>query len=200
MGTPGPIEPSDLFIQGSYQCITDSPVGIQVKVLDFPLHDPVRHGVEVPAHNIATHTIGLDQRGTASIEWVPDANPTKVVGAVEGISQGSIHELGEQQTPEERSRPAGKPLVNGDDGPIVLLYLLFPQCQVGNEGCVEIPFNHRIEPFAPMNPSATAACRKMGSFNPFPSSVPVRSRHHAGENRNPADARSSESRLDRARR
>lgn len=109
-------------------------------MFDLPADDPVGHGVDVEAGNVAPHPVRLDQRGAAPHERVGDGDPFQVVGAVECLPERLVAVFGEQQTAKQCPRSPGKPLVHGDDRPVVLLDLLFPQGQVGDEGDVEVFF------------------------------------------------------------
>ena len=57
------------------------------------------------------------------------------------LPEGSVAELSEEKASKERARPAGKPFVNGDDGTVILLDLLFPQRQGGNKRNIESFFD-----------------------------------------------------------
>ena len=123
--------------------LTGGTIGIQVKMLDFLLYDPVGHRVDIVADNIATETIGFKEGRATAHEGIGYAEPLKMMGTVKRFLQRSFCELGEQQAAEEGSGPAGKPFVNGNDGPVVLLNLFLPQCQIGYEGYIKITLNHR---------------------------------------------------------
>jgi hypothetical protein len=138
----GTIEPANFIIQGLNQTLTGGTIGIQVEVLYFLLYDPVGHRVDIVADNITTKTIGFKQWRATPHEGIGYAEPLEVVGTVKGFFQGSFYEFGEQQAAEEGSRPAGKPFVNGNDGPVVLLDLFLPQGQIGYEGYIKIALNH----------------------------------------------------------
>ncbi len=117
------------------------PIGRQVELFDLLPDDPVGHGIDVVADDVAADPVGFDQRGAASHEGVGDPEPRQVIGPIKGINEGRISEFGEEQAPEQGPRPPGKPLVNGDKRPVVLLDLLLPQSQTGNKRDVEILFN-----------------------------------------------------------
>ena len=67
----------------------------------------------------------------------PDGQPLEVIGGIEGLPEGSVAELGKKEPAKERARSAGEPFVDGDDGSVVLLDLLFPQGKGGDERDVE---------------------------------------------------------------
>lgn len=58
-----------------------------------------------------------------------------------GLSQGAGTKLGEQKASKEGAGSAGKPLMNGNNRPVVLLNLFFPERQISNKGYVEFFFN-----------------------------------------------------------
>ena len=74
-------------------------------------------------------------------EGIADRDPLEVVGAIEGFPEGSIAELGKEKTSKQRARSAGKPFVDGNNGPIILLDLLFPQSKGGYERNIESFFD-----------------------------------------------------------
>jgi hypothetical protein len=138
----GTIEPANLIFQVFDQIITGSTIGIQVEMLYFLLYDPVRHRVDIVSDNIATETIGFEQWRASAHERIGYAEPSEIVGTVKRFFQGSFFKLGEQQAAEEGSGPAGKPLVNGNDGPVDLLDLFLPQGQICYEGYIKIALDH----------------------------------------------------------
>lgn len=109
-------------------------------MLDFAVHDPVRHRVDVVADNVATDPVGLNEGRAATHEWVGDGDSLQVVGGVEGFPERPISEFGEDQPAKQRAWSPGEPLMNGDDRAVVLLDLFFPQGEGGDKGDVEMFF------------------------------------------------------------
>ena len=136
------IEPANFILQVSDQMLTGDTIGIEVKMLDFLLYDPVGHRVDIVADNIATETIGFEEGRATTHEGIGYAEPLKMVCTVKRFFQRGFCKLGEQQAAKEGSGPAGKPFVNGNDGPVVLLDLFLPQGQIGYEGYIKIALNH----------------------------------------------------------
>jgi hypothetical protein len=122
---------TDFFFQVSHQALAAQTIRIQVEMLYLLPHDPIRHWIDILTNDITSETVGYSE-------------PLKIVCTIEGFLQGVLDKFGKQQTTEECSGTAGKPFVNGNNRPVVLLDLLFPQRQVGNEGHIEVTFNHRV--------------------------------------------------------
>jgi hypothetical protein len=135
---------TNLFFQVSHQAPAAQTICIQVEVLYLLPHDPIRHWINIVTNDIASKTVGFEQRAASTHERIGYSEPLKIVCAIEGFLQGSLDKFGKQQTTEECSRTAGKPFVNGNNWPVVLLDLLFPQRQLGNEGYIEVTFNHWV--------------------------------------------------------
>ena len=72
----------------------------------------------------------IRQRRAAAHEGVGDNPAGKVVRAEEGLRQRSIAKLCQHQATEKRARPPGEPLVDSDDGSVVLLDPLLFQRQL----------------------------------------------------------------------
>ncbi len=141
MRAVGPVEIVDLHGQGRRQFCGGAVIGGQIEVGEFLPHDPGGHGVDVEPLAVAAQAVGLDQRRSAAHEGVSDLPTREGVGLVEDLPQRVVTELGQGQGAEQGSRPAREPLVHGDDGPVVLLNLLFLEGQGGNEGDVEGVFD-----------------------------------------------------------
>jgi hypothetical protein len=121
-------------------------VGNQVQVLDRLPHDPMGHGVDIATYDIAPKAVGLDQWRTASHEWVDNKEPLQIIRPKKGVRNRSFPELRKQQASKQRSRPTGKPLVNGYGRAIDLLNLLLAKCQFGNKRNVKSSFYGHSKP------------------------------------------------------
>lgn len=116
-------------------------------MLDFLLDDPVGHWVDVEASSITAEPVGFYERRAAAHEGIADFQPLQAVCRIKRLLQGFIEEFGKQQTAEQCAGSSGKPLVNRDNGPVILLNLFFAQGKVGYERDVKIFFYHAREPF-----------------------------------------------------
>ena len=74
-------------------------------------------------------------------ERVGDPQSGKVVGSKEEILQATLAELREHEAPEQGARAAREPLVNSDDGAVVLLDLLLSKRHFGDQGHIEAPLD-----------------------------------------------------------
>ena len=137
VGASGAIQCADLLAQAPHHGLRRLAVGHEVQVLDLLPDDPVGHRVDVVAYGITAQPIRLDERGAAAHERVGDPNALQVVGAKKGLGEPLLAELREQQAPEQRPRPPGKPLVHRNDRAGVLLNLLSPQGKVCDERYVK---------------------------------------------------------------
>ena len=90
----------------------------------------------------AAKTIGFEQGRASSHKGIEDAHVLERMPLIKGLTQWNIGEFSQQQRPEERSRTPSKPLMHGNDWPVVLLNLLFPQSQVGDKRDVKSSLNH----------------------------------------------------------
>lgn len=136
----GAVEWADLLFQRLHQAGSGSAVRPKVQVLNLPVNDPPRHGVDVVPQHITPHPVGLDEGRAATHEGVGDGEPIEVISGEEGLLERLVAVFGEEQPPEQGPRPPGEPLVHGDDRPVVLLDLFFTQGQGGDEGDVEVGF------------------------------------------------------------
>jgi hypothetical protein len=58
-----------------------------------------------------------------------------------------LYKFGKKECPEESTGPAGKPLMDGNDRAVILLYLLLPQSQIRNKRNIKILFyGHGLYP------------------------------------------------------
>jgi hypothetical protein len=67
------------------------------------------------------------------------------MGFIITLAQGRRSELGEEQTTKKGTGTAGEPFVDADNGPMVLLNLLFPKGQIRNKGDIELILYHGLE-------------------------------------------------------
>ena len=132
------VEGVELGLQAVQQLCRGGPVGRQVKMLDLLADDPGGHRIYVAAEHVAPEAVGLDQRRPSPHEGVRDALVGEIVRAEEKVLNGSAAEFREGERAEQGARPAGKPFVNGDDRPVVLLNLLFAQRELRDERDAEI--------------------------------------------------------------
>ena len=98
-------------------------------MLDLLPHDPVRHGIDVIADNVASETVRLKERRAAAHERIEDGKAGEIVGRIEYIAKRFIAEFRKDQPTKKRPRSPCEPLMDRDDGPVVLLNLLFTQGQ-----------------------------------------------------------------------
>ena len=124
--TAGAVKRTGFVFERRHQSGGRLTVSRQIEMFDFPVDDPPGHGVDVIAQDVAAHPIGLNERGAAPHEGIGDGDTWKIVGGVEGLAERAVAVLGQNQPPEQCSRAPGEPLVHGNDGPVVLLDLLFP--------------------------------------------------------------------------
>ena len=134
----GAVIASDLAAQRVDQAPGGPSVRGQIEMVDLLADDPGGHRIEVESLHVAAESIRLDQGGAAAHERVGDAPAGQVVAGKEGVLQWAGSELGQQEAAEQRAGPACEPLVNADDRAVVLLYLLLPQRQAGDQGNVEV--------------------------------------------------------------
>lgn len=130
-----------------------------VEMLDLLANDPGRHRVDVEPVHVASEPIGFDQRRSSAHERICDPTAGEVVGSKERVLQGTVPELGEDQTAKQRARTPREPLVHADDGAIVLLDLLLPERQAGDHRNVEVSLDTHVPPCAdsamrPFRPAA----------------------------------------------
>ena len=116
-------------------------------MFDLLLDDPIGHGVDVEPGDITAEPVGLYEWSAAAHEWIGDLDPLQTVCLVKGLPQGLVEKFGKQQASEQRPGSSGKPFVDGDNRPVVLLNLLFTQGEVGYEGDFKIFFYHNQETF-----------------------------------------------------
>ena len=111
-------------------------------MLDFLFDDPIRHGVDIEAGHLATQAVRFQERRPAPHEGIGNPEVLQIVRPVEGLAKRTVREFGQQQSPEQGPRPPGEPLMHCDDRPVVLLDLLLPQRQIGDERYIEVFFDH----------------------------------------------------------
>ena len=97
------VQVPDITLQFAAKCSRRFTIRIQIEVLDFLSHNPVGHGVDVTADNVATDPVCLHERCSAPHERVGDTKPFEIVTLIEGFlesgsSAGSAF-------PAERARP-----------------------------------------------------------------------------------------------
>ncbi len=66
-------------------------------------------------------------------ERIEDGKAGKVIGGIEHVPERLVYEFGKNQPAKQRPRPPRKPLVHGDNRPVVLLNLLLTQSKGGDE-------------------------------------------------------------------
>ena len=116
-------------------------------MLDFLLNDPVGHWVDVKSRSITAEPVGFYERRAATHEGIANFQPLEAVCRIKRLLKGFIEKFGKQQTAEQCAGSSGKPLVNRNNRPIILLNLFFAQGKVGYERDVEIFFYQAREPF-----------------------------------------------------
>jgi hypothetical protein len=117
---------------------------VQIQMLDLLSNDPRCHGIDIETLHITSDPVCLEQRGPAAHEWVDDQSPREVICLEENLSEWLIGKLRKDEPPEQRARPASEPLMNRDDGTIVLLNLLFLERHPCDQTNVELFFDrHR---------------------------------------------------------
>jgi len=138
----GPIEAADFSMKLLDESLCALTIGIEIQVLDFLPHNPVGHGIDVVADHIAPEAIGFEQRGASPHEGIGDTQPRQIVGMIIRLGNWSLYEFGKKQPAKKGAGPSGKPLVHGDNRPVVLLNLLLLQRQSADEGYVKVAFDH----------------------------------------------------------
>jgi hypothetical protein len=98
--------------------------GIEVKRGQRLPNDPEGHWVDVRSHDVKSKTVGLVDRRAAPHERIGDNSFEIVCPPVGRFERLLTIEFGHKQGPENGSRPAGKPLMNTDNGTVILLDLL----------------------------------------------------------------------------
>jgi hypothetical protein len=84
----GPIEGTDLRLQGVPQCRRRIGIFLQIEVLDLPVDDPPGHGIDVVSEDVATGPVGFQERGAAAHEGIGDAASVEVVSFIKAVLQG----------------------------------------------------------------------------------------------------------------
>ena len=152
------VEVSNLLLERRPQAGCRGAVGIEINVVELLADDPPRHRIDVETEDLAAQPVGLKDRSTAAHKRIGDADPVQPVRAIERLPQWGVGELRQQEPPEERARPPGEPFVDRDDWTIVLLNLLLPQGEVGDERNIEVFLDHGGS--WDTNSPALSSCRK----------------------------------------
>lgn len=105
-------------------------VGIEIEMFDFSANNPVGHGIDVETDDVTSKSICFHEGSAAPHERIGDCDAVELVGCVECVGEWLFNEFGEDQPPEESSRTAGEPLVDGNDWTVVLLNLLLAKSKV----------------------------------------------------------------------
>lgn len=103
--------------------------------------NPPGHRIDVEPVHIAPQAVGFQQGRPTSHERVRHHPAAQVVGRIELFGHWSFAEFCQEKRPEQSPRPPRKPLVDSDDGAIVLLNLLLPKCQPGYKRHIKARFN-----------------------------------------------------------
>ena len=145
----------------------------RVEVLDLFADHPRRHGIDVYAQHVAADPVRFEQRSSSPHEGIRDRTPGEVVGCEEGLGEWAVAEFGERQPAKQGARPAGEPLVNGDDRPVVLLDLFLSAGHRRDERYVEAGFDgHGITAHATSGMNVTSpAAVSPGASTMIPVSV-----------------------------
>ena len=102
--------------------------------------------------------VGFEQGSAAAHERISDLAAGKIVAGEVKVGKRRFAELGERERPEQAARPPSEPFVYGDNGPVVLLNLLFALRQRGNEGYIKVRLDgHRRPPPASLLVSRQAS-------------------------------------------
>ena len=145
-GAGCPVIRIDIRAQVVDEGVGGSSVGRYVEVLDLLADDPGRHRVDIEALHVASDPVCLDQRRPPAHERVCDLDSRKVVRFEIYVCQPAIPEFRQDEAAKQGSWSAGKPLVNADDGAVVLLDLLFPERHLRDQGNIETPFDAHRRP------------------------------------------------------
>lgn len=119
----------DLLLQTFDEIIRSFTISLQVQMFDLLPHNPVRHGVDVITDYVATKPVRFKKRRTAAHERIEDSEAGEIIGRIECVPKRFAYEFGKNQPAKQRPRPPREPLVDRDDRPVVLLYLLLAQSQ-----------------------------------------------------------------------
>ena len=113
-------------------------------MFDLLPNDPVSHGIDIEPGHITPDPVGLQEGNAAAHERIGHLGAGEAISLVEHLPKRPVRKLGEKKPSEQGPRPAGKPFMDGDNRSVVLLNLLFPQGQIGDEGDVEIFLYHSV--------------------------------------------------------
>lgn len=115
-------------------------VAVHIQRFDLFFDNPGHHRVDIDSQDVTAKAIGLNQRSAAAHEGIGHSASAKAVGLVVGSGNRLRTELRQQERPKQRSRPTCKPLMGCDDGPVVLLDLLFAKGQGRYKGDIKVFF------------------------------------------------------------
>ena len=79
------VKVANITLQFAAKCSRRFAVRVQIEVLDFLSHNPVGHGVDVTADNVATDPVCLHERCSATHKRVGDTKPSEIVTLIEGF-------------------------------------------------------------------------------------------------------------------
>jgi hypothetical protein len=96
---------------------------IYIKMLDFFTHNPGSHRIDVKAGDIASDPIGFNEGCAAAHKGISHFAVRKIVACKVQVGKRRVAEFGKCQCPEQAAGTACKPFMDGDDRPVVLLYL-----------------------------------------------------------------------------
>lgn len=82
-----PVKVADFLFKFGAQQISRLVIGCKVEVLDFLLHYPIGHRVDVETYHVATKTVRFQKRRASAHEGVGDPASSKVVGIIKRFTQ-----------------------------------------------------------------------------------------------------------------
>src|SRR5437764_2353086 len=97
-------------------------------MFNFLTDDPPRHRVDIVAQNVASEAVCLDQWCSTAHERIGYTDAGKVVCLEEAIFDRPRTELCQEKSSKQCTWSPSEPLMDGNNGPIILLDLLLPQC------------------------------------------------------------------------
>src|SRR5271157_4250184 len=108
------MELADTLVQPQADLLGGIAVYVQIEMGNLLPDDPIGHGVNVIADDVAPGPIRLQERSPATHEGIGDTYVFEPVRPVKGVPQRALTEFRQDQCPKHGSRPSGEPLVDGD--------------------------------------------------------------------------------------
>ena len=141
------VKKTDFLLHLHTQGVGRLEIRIQVEMFDLLFNDPIGHRVYIETGDVTPKPICLYEWRSTAHERIGNLDTFQMIGPIKAFAEWRLAKLGKQQTPEQCSGSARKPLMYRYNGSVVLLNLLFAQRKIGDKGNVEILFDHAWEPF-----------------------------------------------------